>query len=226
MIELKGSQGAISIEITNNDTLIIKNAKAPIVNGQSRQGRGICNWLGAPIGRLVHGLYFCRYVTNVGKSTSVQLSTFGGKKLVHFYLPEHRQIVINLEFLVAFTFGTKIHTFGNFSIPAFACDRNILSLFEGPGHIVLETSGNHINHSKGDVSFEPQSLVAWDPLLEFKLDHVNGASDLYGNPTRMFCSFDSGEHDLIIDNGVEHHQVPGLVGYLKKAISWVIPTIG
>ena len=237
MLEFRAIDGQVSIPLHQKSTLIVNKSKGVIIDGDARQCRWIYNFLDAPVGRWLHGLYNCPGIWSVGQDAKVTISSNNGKKLIHCYLPQSSKIAINLAYLVAFSKSVRIKTYGNFSAPAFASDLNIISVFEGPGDIVLETSGNHVHQGKGTPRFSPQALVegtprfspgalvAWDPSIQFRLDNVDSVTDLYANAVRMSFLVDSKNKDLIIDNGFDAIRSVGINGFLKQAFSWIVPRI-
>ncbi len=225
MIDHKSVDGRITIPVKERDVLVVKNSKSLVLSGSARQGAWIYNFSDAPVGRIVHGLYWCQFIRSKGPDANVTVSSSNGRKLVHFHLPESQKIAINLAYLVAFTKSIRIRTYGNFSIPAFVSDLNILSVFEGPGDIVLETSGNHDHQNFGAPRFSPGSLVAWDPSIQFSLDNVDGLTDLYCHPVRLTCHDEIRNKDLIVDNGFYENRPAGFFGFIRQALSWIIPRI-
>jgi uncharacterized protein (AIM24 family) len=225
MIDRKGVEGLITVPIPERDVLVVKNSKSLVLNGSARQGVWVHNFLDAPVGRFFHRLYFCQYVRAKGTDATATISSSNGRRLIHFHLPESEVIAINLAYLVAFTKSIRIRTYGNFSIPAFACDLNILSVFQGPGDIVLETSGNHEYKGNEKSSFSPKSLVAWDPSIQFNLGCVDGPTDLYFHPVRLACKNDARNKDLIVDNGFDDNKSFAIGGFIRHAFSWIFPRI-
>ncbi|MCA9195639.1 MAG: AIM24 family protein [Planctomycetales bacterium] len=153
----------------------------------------------ATLARIFNNLLFMLRVSTEYANSRVELACPGGKQIVTIELAEGECMAVSLSHLIAFT-RTRFRSCANFSLAAFACDRNFSTVVYGPGIVFLQTNGNHRLHTSGAVTTSPHQLVAWDPKLRFQLDHVNDLMDLYLNKARITCQFTPKIRPLLVDS--------------------------
>ena len=154
--------------------------------------------LQATLPRFIHNSLFLLRVTTEYSHSRVVITCPGGRQLISIRLAKNECMAVSLPHLVAFT-KTRFTGCANFSLAAFACDRNFSTIVHGPGLVILETNGNHIMHKSGTVTTSPDQLVVWDPCLRFRLDRVHDLTDLYFNRMRISCEVNS-KLPLIVDS--------------------------
>lgn len=201
MASMVDAGGKLNVSVRQDESLCVRRDRPIQANAGTRVGPCIPAFASAALARLQSGNYYMQRVSASGPDeSSVTISCPGGKQLIAIGLSAGEQLAVSFAHVIGHTQQMRFQTFANLSVAAFACDRNFITIADGPGTIYVESNGNHSVYRTGETVFNPNQLIAWDPKLRFKLDRVHDVAELYLNSIRVSCKMDPDFVPLLVDS--------------------------
>lgn len=218
MAVILDSGGKITLQVGKSHALFLRRDKMIQSEGTISLSVSIPSPFHATIARAINGALLMQKVTTDGNGGRITLTCPGGKQLIGIKLGVNDKLAVSFSHIVGFSKRPRFASFANLSVAAFACDRNFATIANGPGLLILETNGNHVVHEAGTVVLDPDQLIAWDPTTRFRLDKINGITDLYLNRVRISCTIEDGVLPLIADSKTKNGSTSTnpLFGFLKS----------
>ena len=202
MISVLRSGGTTMVPCTRKQRIYIRHDKEIHSDPTSLVTTGVPRPGQATFSRIIKNSFLMQEVSI--KSSEIhgtfEIKCLGGKELILLELEANDRLTVNFTHLIGFSESLKFKSCANLSVTAFACDRNFVSIAQGPGFAILETHGNYTIHRDSTIVIDPELLIAWDPRTRFRLSGVHRWRDIYFNRLRVSCNLTPGLSPLIIDS--------------------------